>query len=79
MPAFEPQALTFKAANAVVLAELAKAAYGEYNEAKTAAAACGLTAFEWIDLTEQFQDVYGFVAGGPEYVVIAFRGTDPKD
>ena len=79
MPAFEPQALTFKTANAVVLAELAKAAYGEYNEAKTAAAACGLTAFEWIDLTEQFQDVYGFVAGGPEYVVIAFRGTDPKD
>ena len=79
MPAFEPQALTFKAANAVVLAELAKAAYGEYNEAKTAAAACGLTAFEWIDLTEQFQDVYGIVAVGPEYVMIAFRGTDPKD
>jgi hypothetical protein len=77
--AFFPQALTFEAANAVVLAGLAKAAYGEFDEAKAAAAGYGLTAFEWIDLTQQFEDVYGFVAGGPDYVVIAFRGTDPKN
>jgi triacylglycerol lipase len=79
MPAFEPQALTFNAANAAILAGLAKAAYGSYDEAKAAAAACGLNTFEWIDLNEQFRDVYAFVAGGSEYVVIAFRGTDPKD
>jgi len=77
--AFFPQALTFEAANAVILAGLANAAYSEFDEAKAAAAAYGLTAFEWIDLTQQFEDVYGFVAGGPDYVVIAFRGTDPKD
>ena len=77
--AFFPQALTFEAANAVVLAGLAKAAYGEFDEAKAAAAGYGLTAFEWIDLTQQFEDVYGFVAGGADYVVIAFRGTDPKN
>jgi len=80
MPAtFSPQALAFDADNAAVLAGLSKAAYGEQDEAKAAAASFGLNSFEWVDLTEQFRDVYGFVAGSSEYVVIAFRGTDPND
>jgi len=77
--AFAAQALSFASANAVVLAALSKAAYGDSASAQVAAASFGLTSFQWIDLTEQFRDVYGFVAGGPEYVVVAFRGTDPRD
>jgi triacylglycerol lipase len=75
MPAFQAQALRFNAANAAVLAQLALAAYGDEQEAKAAAAQMGLTDFRWIDLNEQFQDVYAFVASGPDFAVLAFRGT----
>jgi triacylglycerol lipase len=77
--AFFPQALTFEAANAVILAALAKAAYADSAAAQVAAASFGLTDFQWIQFSKPLEDVYAFVAGGPEYVVIAFRGTDPKD
>ena len=80
MPAaFSPQALKFDAANAVILAALAKAAYADSAGAQAAAASFGLNDFEWIQFNKPLEDVYAFVAGGPEYVVVAFRGTDPKD
>lgn len=76
---FSPQALKFEATNAAILAALAKAAYGDSAGAQVAAASFGLTDFQWIQFNKPLEDVYAFVAGGPEYVVIAFRGTDPKD
>jgi hypothetical protein len=75
MAAFQAQALRFNAANAAVLAQLALAAYGDEEEAKAASAQLGLTDFQWIDLNEQFEDVYAFVAGGPDFAVLAFLGT----
>jgi triacylglycerol lipase len=79
MPAFDAQALNFKAANALVLAALARAAYDDYAEAKAVAASFGLREFESIAFSKPLEDVYAFVAGGPDYVVVSFRGTDPKD
>jgi triacylglycerol lipase len=76
---FFPQALSFKASNAIVLAALAKAAYAESAAAQAAAASFGLTDFQWIQFSKPLEDVYAFVAGGPDYVVISFRGTDPQD
>jgi triacylglycerol lipase len=75
MAAFQAQALRFNAANAAVLAELALAAYRDEQEARAAAVRQGLADFQWIDLSKQFEDVYAFVAGGPDFAVLAFRGT----
>ena len=47
--AFAAQALSFASVNAVVLAALSKAAYGDSASAQVAAASFGLTSFQWID------------------------------
>lgn len=75
MATFQPDAATFSAANADILAQLCIAAYLDEVSARTAAQALGLTGFIWIDLTAQFEDTYAIVASGPGFVIIAFRGT----
>ncbi len=78
-PAFSAQALSFNASNAIVLAALARAAYSDPVPAQKVAAQFGLKIFEWIQFNKPLEDVYAFVAGGEDYVVISFRGTDPQD
>lgn len=75
MPAFQAQTVTFSAGNAAILAQLANAAYGTSAQARATAQQLGLTNFVWIDLTEQFKDLYGFAAGCDDFAVLAFRGT----
>ena len=75
-PPFHPEAITFSAANALRLSLLANAAYLNQEDARRVANGLGLPQFEWIDLTEQFRDVFGFAAGCDDYAVLAFRGTD---
>jgi len=75
-PAFEPQTTRFSAGNALRLSTLANAAYLDRPGAQKVANDLGLPQFEWIDLTEQFRDLYGFAAGCDDYAVLAFRGTD---
>jgi len=75
-PAFESQTAKFSAANALRLSLLANAAYLDQEDARRVANSLGLPQFEWIDLTEQFRDVFGFAAGCDDYAVLAFRGTD---
>ena len=53
----------------------ANAAYLEENGAKSAANNLGLPNFIWIDLSDQIDNLYGFVAGCSEYAVLSFRGT----
>jgi hypothetical protein len=72
---FDAQATKFSAANALRLSMLAKAAYRNRQDAQGVANDLGLSRFVWIDLTEQFRDLYGFAAGSDNYAVLAFRGT----
>lgn len=72
---FEPNATSFSAANALVLARLCEAAYLDDVPARAAAQQLGLTGFIWIDLTKHFEDVYAIAAGGDDFIVLAFRGT----
>lgn len=78
-PAFEPQAIAFSVANALLLAQASQAAYLDEADARAKMAQLGLTGFIWIDLTKQFTDLYAIAAGGPGFVVIAFRGTKDFD
>ena len=75
-PPFDSEATKFSAANAFRLSLLANAAYLNQPDAKSLANDLGLPQFEWIDLSEQFRDLYGFAAGCDDYAVLAFRGTD---
>jgi len=75
MADFKPAATTFSATNALLLAQLCNAAYLDQGAAGTATEALGLPGFVWIDLTEHFTDLYAMATGGPEFFVIAFRGT----
>jgi triacylglycerol lipase len=75
MPVFEAQTTGFSAGNALILAQLCKAAYLDQASARALALQQGLTGFIWIDLTKQFEDVYAIAASGPGFVAIAFRGT----
>jgi len=74
-PPFDSEATKFSAANAFRLSLLANAAYLNQPDAERVANNLGLPQFEWIDLTEQFRDLYGFAAGCDDYAVLAFRGT----
>lgn len=79
-PPFAPQTTKFSAANALRLSMLANAAYLNRPDAQRVVNDLGLSRFAWIDLTEQFRDLYGFAAGCDDYAVLAFRGTaNPKD
>ena len=76
MPVFDAEATGFSARNALILAQLCEAAYLEDQaRARAVAHQLGFTGFIWIDFTKQFEDVYAIAAGGPGFVVIAFRGT----
>lgn len=75
MPDFDPQTTRFSAGNAYLLARICNAAYLDQVAARNVVLQLGLTGFVWIDLTEHFEDVYAIAAGGPGFVVIAFRGT----
>ena len=75
LPRFDAQATKFSATNALQLSTLANAAYLAQADAERVANDLGLPRFEWIDLTEQFRDLYGFAAGCDAYAVLAFRGT----
>jgi len=75
MPAFDAETTDFSAGNAIILAQLSNAAYSDKDAARAATLALGLTGFIWIDLTQQFEDVYAIAAGGAGCLVIAFRGT----
>ncbi len=76
---FKPQTTSFSAENALLLAKLCNAAYLDQGPAQKATEQLGLLGFVWIDLTEHFTDLYAIAAGGPEFVVIAFRGTKSLD
>lgn len=75
MPAFDPQTVSFSAANALLLAKLCIAAYQDEPTARAQVLALGLPGFIWIDLTEQFENVYAIAASGPDFLALAFRGT----
>jgi|ERR1017187_8634077 triacylglycerol lipase len=72
---FDPQATTFKAANALLLAKLCNAAYLEDAPAREVATQVGLTNFKWIALNEEFSDLYAIAASCDKFAVLAFRGT----
>jgi triacylglycerol lipase len=72
---FDPQANTFNAENALLLAKMCSAAYMDDAGAKQEVTSLGLTDFQWIDLTERFKDLYGIAASGDGFAVLAFRGT----
>lgn len=76
---FDPTATSFKSGNALLLAQLCNAAYLDQAPAQKATEQLGLPGFIWIDLTEHFTDLYAIAAGGPGFVVIAFRGTKDFD
>jgi triacylglycerol lipase len=76
---FDPQTTSFSAGNALLLAQLCNAAYLDQASAQKATEQLGLPGFIWIDLTEHFTDLYAIAAGGPGFVVIAFRGTKDFD
>ena len=67
--------MRFSAANALRLSMLANAAYLDENGAKTVANTLGLPNFVWLDLSDQIDNLYGFVAGCRDYAVLSFRGT----
>jgi triacylglycerol lipase len=72
---FDPEATTFKAANALLLAKLCNAAYLDDAPAREVATQVGLTNFKWIALTEHFSDLYAIAASCDKFAVLAFRGT----
>jgi triacylglycerol lipase len=72
---FDPQANTFSAENALLLAKMCNAAYMDDAAAKNEAAQLGLTNFQWIDLTERFSDLYAIAASCDQFAILAFRGT----
>src|SRR5207247_382216 len=57
-PPFDSEATKFSAANALRLSLLANAAYLNQPDAKRVVNDLGLPQFEWIDLTEQFRDLW---------------------
>ena len=78
--AFNPDAITFNAANALLLAEASEAAYMTETEACDRMSQLGLPNFQWIDLSGIFQNLHAFAASNNEIVILAFRGTaDVKD
>jgi len=75
MPDFNAQTVSFSAQNALLLARLCLAAYQDQVAARATVNGLGLPGFIWIDLTQQFEDVYAIAASGPGFLALAFRGT----
>jgi triacylglycerol lipase len=77
---FTSSAMGFAPNNALILAQASQAAYLDQAAAQARAQQLGFTSFQWIDLTETFDDLFGFAASTDTFVVLAFRGThDTKD
>ena len=72
---FNPNAKTFDAANALLLAEASEVAYSTEAAARALMLQRGLQNFQWIDLSGVFQDLHAFAAANNEFAVLAFRGT----
>ena len=73
--AFEPQATSFSKTNAQILAQASAMAYHQPAEASKWAAISGFTGpFDFFDNA----DTQGFVAEGPDAIIVAFRGTQPN-
>jgi triacylglycerol lipase len=72
---FNPNAITFDAANALLLAEASEVAYNTEAEARDLMLQRGLPNFRWIDLSGIFQDLHAFAASNLEIAILAFRGT----
>lgn len=80
MAEFEPNAASFSARNALLLASAAQAAYLDEPAAQARAAVLGLPNFRWIDLSEDFVGLHAFAASCDDFAVLAFRGTlDTRD
>jgi triacylglycerol lipase len=76
MPAFQANATTFSATNALLLARLCAAAYGNKTDAESLVLEeLEFARFDWITLTGVFRSIYAIVATADEFTVIAFRGT----
>ena len=75
MSTFDPQATTFNATDALLLAQASQAAYMDEAGASAAMAQLGLPKFKWIDLRGLFDDLYAFAAGDGGFAILAFRGT----
>jgi hypothetical protein len=73
--AFNPDAMAFNAANALVLAEASEAAYMTETVARDRMTQQGLPIFQWIDLSGIFQDLHAFAASNDKIAILAFRGT----
>ena len=72
---FNPNAKTFDAGNALLLAEAAEVAYNTEAAARALMLQRGLPNFQWIDLSGVFQDLHAFAASNNEIAILAFRGT----
>jgi triacylglycerol lipase len=73
--AFNPNAKTFDAANALLLAEASEAAYKTDAEARDLMMQRGLPNFQSIDLSGVFAGLRAFAASSNEIAILAFRGT----
>jgi triacylglycerol lipase len=72
---FEPHATSFSKANAQILAQASAVAYQDPAGCKKWASASGFNgAFDFFDN----HDTQGFVAEGPDAILVAFRGTQPN-
>ena len=75
MADFEPDATTFGAKNALLLAQASQTAYLHEAGARAKMAQLDLPTFEWIDLRSLFDDLYAFAAGDGDFAILAFRAT----
>jgi triacylglycerol lipase len=72
---FDPNAINFDAANALLLAEASEVAYKSEADALDLMTRRGLPNFQWIDLSGIFDSLRAFAASSDEIAVLAFRGT----
>src|SRR5712691_173337 len=72
---FDTKTKRYRPANAYWLGRFAKLAYGNANAIRTAVAAWGFDRFRFFDR----DDTQAFAAGSADCVIVAFRGTEPKE
>ena len=72
---FVPDTTKYQPVNALALARAAKLAYADEPEIKQETQAWGLGKFQFFDR----EDTQAFVSGNDKLIVVAFRGTQPKE
>ena len=72
---FDSKTTRYRPANAYWLGRFAKLAYSDANGIKKAVAAWGFHKFRFFDR----DDTQAFAAGSADAVIVAFRGTEPKE